>query len=256
MRHPRQLGKAPEQLTQSVSIHTEHSAEVYTDAVALEILTPHSLDDIYHLMNAVHHIMRFLGGTIMRYTKDHKRQTRERIIQIASGRFRQQGFEGVGIGELMSELELTHGGFYRHFADKESLYAETLTFSIDDVQRSLLKQQPGADTVSLREIITAYLSTDHCENPANGCPVAALSADVARQSNEVQSVFEAALQHYMDNIIHLMPGTTEAERKSQFLVLFSGMAGVVSVARAVSDHHLRATILNSARDFYIHTFCE
>lgn len=192
----------------------------------------------------------------MRYSKDHKSQTRQKIVQVASKEFRKRGFDGIAISDLMSELELTHGGFYRHFPTKESLYAETLSFSIEDVQKTLVASIREVETPTLRDIITQYLSFEHAQNVAGGCPVAALSADVARQSSSIHAVFEQALASYMARFMPLMKGKNDDERRRQFLVLFSGMAGTLSVARAVADEALRASLLQSAREFYINTFCE
>lgn len=192
----------------------------------------------------------------MRYTKDHKVQTHAKVVETAARKFRQRGYDGVAIGEIMSELQLTHGGFYRHFPDKESLYAEALGSSIADVQTTLLQRAGGTGSPDLRALIEGYLSTDHCENLGGGCPVAALSSDVARQSPRVHAAFETALQAYMDKFVSLMRGATDDERKQQLLVLFSGMAGALSVARAVADPALRASILDAARDFYLRIYCE
>jgi TetR/AcrR family transcriptional regulator, transcriptional repressor for nem operon len=68
-----------------------------------------TLDDEYHLKSP------------MRYAADHKQQTRERIVRAAACRFRTRGSEGAGIGDLMRDLRLTHGGFYRHFDSKEAV---------------------------------------------------------------------------------------------------------------------------------------
>lgn len=190
----------------------------------------------------------------MRYSQDHKRQTHERMVQVASRKFRERGFDGVSIGELMAELQLTHGGFYRHFSNKEHLYTEVLTFSIDDVLTRLVAHSADSQ-LTLKDVIHAYLSVDHCEGIAHGCPVAALSSDIARQSTDVQQSFDTSLQVYMDRFLPFMQGSSTAEKRQQFFVLFSGMAGALSVARAVSDQALRDAILESARTFYTKTFC-
>ena len=192
----------------------------------------------------------------MRYSKDHKRQTHGKMVEVASRKFREHGFDGVSIGELMSELQLTHGGFYRHFSNKEQLYTEALTFSIDDMHTRLVEHAADSQSLTLKEVIHTYLSVDHCQEIANGCPVAALSGEIVRQTTDVQQSFDISLQVYMNRFLPLMPGISEAEKRQQFLVLFTGMAGALSVARAVSDQALRDSILESARTFYTKTFCE
>ncbi|MEM7799529.1 MAG: TetR/AcrR family transcriptional regulator [Chloroflexota bacterium] len=192
----------------------------------------------------------------MRYKKDHKQQTHQKIIEVAAGNFRTQGFEGVSIGRLMSNLDLTHGGFYRHFSNKEELYTEALAYSVEEVQARLLERVTNPESPSLKEVIVTYLSEEHCDAIGQGCPVAALSTDVSRQSAEIRSSFDGCLQKYMQRFLLLMPGETQENKTKRFLVLFSGMAGALSVARAVSDPAMRQAILESAREFYINTFCE
>src|SRR5258708_39091297 len=58
----------------------------------------------------------------MRYPSEHKQQTREKIVKAAARRFCSRGSERAGIGDLMRDLHLTHGGVYRHFLRKEELF--------------------------------------------------------------------------------------------------------------------------------------
>jgi AcrR family transcriptional regulator len=51
----------------------------------------------------------------MRYSSNHKAETRQRIIGEASRRFRKDGIEGTGLVPLMKALGLTHGGVYTQF---------------------------------------------------------------------------------------------------------------------------------------------
>jgi len=193
----------------------------------------------------------------MRYPQEHKQETRKRIVREASRRFRGQGAEGFSIGELMHDLKLTHGGFYRHFNSKEQLFAEALASAM---QESHAKLTTGSDAkapaAQLKVISERYLSPRHWANPAEGCPLAALASEIPRQPRAVRAAFDQALKTYMDGIERLLPGKTRPERQRNFLVLFSGMAGTVSLARAVSDEQARARLLHAAQEFYIEAFCQ
>ncbi len=192
----------------------------------------------------------------MRYSREHKEQTRARLVRTASRRFRGQGAEGVSIGDLMAELKLTHGGFYRHFDSKEQLFAEAVASGFGDIERMVARgvsvSKPGS---ALKTIIKAYLSLEHCAEPAEGCPAAALAAEVARHPRFVRARFEAGLRGQAIRLLSFIPGLTEEERRKNFLILFSGMAGALTFARAVADEKLRQTILDAAKDFYIAAFC-
>jgi TetR/AcrR family transcriptional regulator, transcriptional repressor for nem operon len=193
----------------------------------------------------------------MRYSQEHKLETRRRIVYEASRRFRGQGSEGFSIADLMHDLKLTHGGFYRHFNSKEQLFAEALASAVQEAHAKLTTGSDAKTPASqLRVIIERYLSPWHWANPAEGCPLAALASEMPRQPRAVRAAFDQALETYMDGIETLLPGKTRSERQRNFLVLFSGMAGTLSLARAVSDEQTRARLLHAAQEFYIQAFCQ
>ena len=191
----------------------------------------------------------------MRYPPEQKEKTHARLVRRASRRFRGRG-GGVAIGDLMRELKLTHGGFYRHFNSKEQLFAEAVSQGFDEVIQKISQAAGEAKPRGgLKAIIEAYLSPGHCARPAEGCPGAALVQEIARHPRPVRLKFEAAMRRYGGQLSPFLPGETGAERLMNFLVLFSGMAGALGLARAVVDKSLRQQILRSAREFYIRTFC-
>lgn len=193
----------------------------------------------------------------MRYSQEHKLETRRRILYEASRRFRGQGSEGFSIADLMHDLKLTHGGFYRHFNSKEQLFAEALASAMEESHAKLTTGSDAkAPAAQLRVIIERYLSPRHWANPAEGCPLAALASEIPRQPRAVRAAFDQALKTYMDEIERLLPGKTRRERQRNFFVLFSGMAGTLSLARAVSEEQTRARLLHAAKEFYIQAFCQ
>jgi TetR/AcrR family transcriptional regulator, transcriptional repressor for nem operon len=193
----------------------------------------------------------------MRYSQEHKLETRRRIVYEASRRFRGQGSEGFSIADLMHDLKLTHGGFYRHFNSKEQLFAEALVSAVREAHAKLTPGSGGNSPASpQRVIIVRYLRPWHWANPAEGCPLAALASEMPRQPRAVRAAFDQALETYMDGIERLLPGKTRPERQRNFFVLFSGMAGTLSLARAVSDEQTRARLLHAAKEFYIQAFCQ
>src|SRR5262249_15608595 len=123
----------------------------------------------------------------MRYSESHKKETRERIVLTAARRFRGRGENNVGIADLMQELKLTHGGFYKHFVSKQELFSESIDKAFEEAAEMLLqavkRARPGEE---LRGIIETYLSPEHCANAASGCPVAALASEVARHPRAVR----------------------------------------------------------------------
>jgi len=190
----------------------------------------------------------------MRYPAEHKEETRERIVHAASRRFRKAG-AGVGIGQLMKTLKMTHGGFYRHFKSKDDLFVAALEKGFEEMRSNLgaaiANAKPGHE---LELIIESYLSERHCADASGGCPVAALASDISRQPRAVRAAFDRAVQNVTATMSRFMKGATEEERRRKAAVLFSGMSGTVAVARAVSDPELRRNILASARKIYVEAF--
>ncbi|MEO4002061.1 TetR/AcrR family transcriptional regulator [Mesorhizobium sp. CAU 1732] len=124
----------------------------------------------------------------MRVTKEKARENRERIVDTAAMLFREQGFDRVGVAQLMEQAGFTHGGFYNHFASKDELIAEALARCFDE--RS--EQYAGHEAIA---IVERYLSRDHRDAPGRGCPAAALGSDASRQSDETRSAFAAGVEN-------------------------------------------------------------
>jgi TetR/AcrR family transcriptional repressor of nem operon len=188
----------------------------------------------------------------MRYTAEHKQRTRERIVRAAARQFRSRGGEGAGIGDLMRDLHLTHGGFYRHFDSKERLFAEAFEQSLrevgDRVTRAIEQAPPGGE---LKALIDAYLDVEHCRDVAGGCPVAALASEVARRPRGARGPFLQALRAHIRRMAKYVPAASDEERRQKTSALFSGMAGTLTVARAFTDEQDRRTILEGAKKFYL-----
>ena len=188
----------------------------------------------------------------MRYPAQHKQRTRERIVRAASRRFRSRGTDGAGIADLMRDLRLTHGGFYRHFGSKEGLVIEAfeaaLKESSDRAAAAIAKAPAGGE---MEALIGAYLDPRHCDDIAGGCPVAALASEIARRPKGSRRRFQQALQAHIRRMEQYMPGQTVEERRQKTIALFTGMAGTLTVARAFTDEQDRRAILDGARKFYL-----
>jgi TetR/AcrR family transcriptional regulator, transcriptional repressor for nem operon len=187
----------------------------------------------------------------MRYPAEHKSQVRERIVQSASRRFRRRGSEDVAIADLMRDLKLTHGGFYRHFRGKEHLFNEAFVAAAVDTRsrlRAIAEQAPAGR--ALEAIIDTYLSVRHCANVENGCPLAALATEMCGHPKTTRATLDRAIRDQGAEFARFMPGDTLAEREQTAVILFAGMAGTLILARATADETLRRQILEAARSFY------
>src|SRR4051812_3140768 len=125
----------------------------------------------------------------MRYSEDHKQATRQRILEVAGRRFKQDGIDGSGVAILMADAGLTNGAFYGHFSSKEDLVANVLAEQLR-AQRESFDDQPS-DRAGLEAFVRSYLSSEHRDQLADGCPSAALLEEVARRPNDTRDVFTA-----------------------------------------------------------------
>ena len=188
----------------------------------------------------------------MRYPVEHKQQTRERIVRAASRRFRRHGSEGAVIGDLMRDLRLTHGGFYRHFDSKEDVLVAAFELGLADTaaraEKGVKTAAPGGE---LKAMIDAYLDIEHCEDVEGGCPVAALAAEIPRRPRKTRDAMLRALREHVSRFEPYVPGRSDDERRLNTITLLSGMAGTMSLARAFVDVEHRRRILDGARRFYL-----
>ena len=187
----------------------------------------------------------------MKVSKQQMALNRERILDTAATLFRERGFDGIGVADLMEKAGLTHGGFYGHFASKEALMAEASARAgaqAEGVWEGA--RQAGAETPAALRAAFAdyYLSAGHRAAPGQGCVVAALGADAARQGGPVREAFTRFIRSAAERISAISPGRNAAARRSRALADYSQMVGAMVLARAVDDTALSDEILAAARE--------
>lgn len=191
----------------------------------------------------------------VRYPAEQKAETREKILATAARSFREHGSESNGIGQVMKELGLTKGGFYRHFESKGDLYAAAVARAFEEQGNLLVGVAKAARKgAELRSVIEHYLSAKHLSAPGSGCPMAALAPEIARQPLEVRKRINQSMLAYRERMIPYVPGATVEEKRRRAFLLFSGMAGTLVSVRAIADPQDRERALAAARQFYLAAF--
>lgn len=169
----------------------------------------------------------------MRFEKGHKAVTRQHILEVASKCFRREGVSAAGISGIMGEAGLTNGAFYLHFESKEALVREAVGSALAERQQNLEeKVQAGVD---LEGVIRSYLNQAHREDPACGCPSAALLPEIARQSVPTRQTYEDGLQSFVSTLAALLPEADFAAAGRRATAIFALMVGTLQFARAVPD---------------------
>ena len=127
----------------------------------------------------------------MRVSRAQADANHQTIINTASELFRERGFDGIGLKDLMKGAGLTQGGFYKQFASKEDLIAQASGRAMERAAMRWSEAVENAPDAPLEAVIAFYLSPEHVDERARGCPMVALGADAARQGPDVKSAFRA-----------------------------------------------------------------
>jgi TetR/AcrR family transcriptional regulator, transcriptional repressor for nem operon len=191
----------------------------------------------------------------MRYAPEHKLEIHQKIVKDASRRVRAKGLSGAAVSAVMKDAGLTHGGFYKHFESKDDLLLESLREGFREIEDALAhaaEQSPPGD--AWRAIVKAYLSLELCEHPERGCPLAALSPELARADKRMKPLIAAELVNYKGRMVPFMPGERTADKERAFFAIFSTMIGAVALARLLPDRAMREKVLANARDFLLRSF--
>jgi len=170
----------------------------------------------------------------MRYSKDHKQETRERIIRTAARRFREDGVEAVGVAALMADAGLTHGGFYAHFPSKEALVAAACAEGFDQSRsrlRQVIERRPAGERVAA--LAEAYLAPAHRDNPGQGCVAAAIGPEIARHPPETRAEFTRGLRGLLQLAEEALRDDGADPAAAPQIV--STMVGALTMARATAD---------------------
>ena len=177
---------------------------------------------------------------------NRKQETHERIVEVASRAIRRSGFGGTGVGEVMKEAGLTHGGFYAHFASREDLLTEAGGRACDDslalASRAAEAAPPGQ---SLGAIVNAYMSPQHIAAIERGCPVSALGSELPRQALELRQRVTAHIKRMVELVARQFPDMGEAQAHEKAMSAVCSLIGTTIVARAVDDPAFSAALCDA-----------
>jgi TetR/AcrR family transcriptional regulator, transcriptional repressor for nem operon len=178
---------------------------------------------------------------VARYDKVHKQATRQRIIETAGHRFKQDGIDGSGIATLMADAGLTNGAFYAHFSSKDDLVAHVVADQLDTQAESFRALPPGR--AGLEGFLREYLSPQHRDNPADGCPSAALLDEIARCPAGTKHAYGDGAQAILDEIAARLAPEDPQSARAKALGLYTIAVGTLQVSRVVSDPKVADEVL-------------
>ncbi|WP_410612489.1 TetR/AcrR family transcriptional regulator [Amycolatopsis sp. lyj-109] len=177
----------------------------------------------------------------MRYGKEHKLETRQRIIESAGRRFKRDGIDGSGVATLMKDAGLTNGAFYAHFESKEDLVATAVAEQLHGQREWLTSFEPGR--AGIEAMVRAYLSPEHRDNPEEGYPSAALLDEMSRCADSTKQAYTDSLLGIIDDIaVRLAPHDPPSAR-IRVLGVYALMVGTLQLSRTLADRHLADDVL-------------
>ncbi len=183
----------------------------------------------------------------MRVSKEKAARNREEILTSAARLFREHGIGATGVDSITEGAGLTHGGLYSQFGSKQAIVAEAIRFALERSKRGWQRAADGKPgKKALSDLVTTYLSRAHRDSPGQGCLVAALSTDIARQPQAVRQVFTRELRDVLEFLAGLVPDDAPSRRYEEAIATFACMVGALILARAVSDEALSSRILKTA----------
>lgn len=183
----------------------------------------------------------------MGHSKDSKAETHEKIVGTAARRFREVGLDGIGVADLMKDVGLTVGGFYKHFDSRDDLVAE----AVDAMQNGWDPTFAEAEAKGhpsdrlFDELVDGYLTVAHRDAPGEGCLFAALADDLGRSGKKTKAVATRKLARAVERLSTVFDDRRAPAARAAAIFVYSALVGAVSLARATNDEALSREILGT-----------
>ena len=184
----------------------------------------------------------------MARSRAEEAKTHERIVALASKRFREKGLTGIGIAGLMEQAGLTVGGFYKHFGSRDELVAEAVRSALGKWNRKMDAAASGGPPVTYESLVDEYLSEAHRDHPGTGCPVGALAGDIARTDKHTRVLVTEEARGSIELLASLIRNAKHKDQstaRSEAVLTYCALVGAITMARAVSDEELSLEILKT-----------
>ena len=187
----------------------------------------------------------------MRVSRAKSVENKELVLDTASKLFRQHGFDGIGVADLMKNAGLTVGGFYKSFESKEDLVAQACKCA---GEKTLIRWQEHIAnpqiTDPLKRIANSYLSTQNRDQLASTCIFSTLAAEVPRHDDAVKKVFHDSVESVIELLTQITPGDTTQAKRENAIATFSQWLGALILARAAGTGALSEEILAVSKSAY------
>lgn len=184
----------------------------------------------------------------MRVSRVQAEENRQTVINVASRLFREHGFDGIGLKDLMASAGLTQGAFYKQFDSKDDLAVQASKRALEGALQRWTAAAEVNPQDPLGAVIAFYLSMGHRAERMDGCPVVALGSDAARQGVDVKASFEAGIRNYLDTLGGWLGEADGEEPDRRAMAILSTMVGALLLSRAVNDERMSKRFLEAAAE--------
>lgn len=182
----------------------------------------------------------------MRVSRIQAAENRQTVINVASRLFREHGFDGIGLKDLMKAAGLTQGAFYKQFASKDDLAAQASKRALESASSRWSAAATANPEDPMGAVMAFYLSMEHRDEMMDGCPIVALGSDAARQGTDVKASFEAGIKAHLDVLGRMVAGTDGKEPQGKAMAILAAMVGALTLSRVVNDPNLAQAFLETA----------
>jgi TetR/AcrR family transcriptional repressor of nem operon len=187
----------------------------------------------------------------MKVSRAQAEANRERVIDASSRLFRERGFAGIGLNDLMQAAGLTRGGFYGQFESKQDLVKQALARALQENIARWEGVVAKAKEDPLRQFVRSYLSDIHARQVSEGCALAALAPDAEREGESVRAVFGEGARDLARLIETLLPVEDRASRSDRAWACLAALVGAIVLSRAVADEADAKAIRRSTSDLLL-----
>jgi TetR/AcrR family transcriptional repressor of nem operon len=184
----------------------------------------------------------------MRKSKADAADTRQQIVKVAASEFRLNGINATGVAPLMSKAGLTHGGFYKHFESKDQLVAEACAVALDGlVDKFKTASALASGEEGFMSIVESYLSAEHKENIATGCPLAGMGSELVRADEITRQNASVGFGELVDIMARSMVSKHPEAARSQAVFAMAAMVGAVTMSRIIADPQASLSVLRDVQ---------
>ncbi|WP_342360414.1 TetR/AcrR family transcriptional regulator [Terrarubrum flagellatum] len=107
---------------------------------------------------------------------------RTRLIRVSAALFRQRGYDGVGLNEILAAASAPKGSFYHHFPEgKEQLGEAVIRHSGAEMGKAIDSAMEGARDLAsgLRALVGGLADWFERSGFSEGCPVTSIALDTS-----------------------------------------------------------------------------